>query len=121
MRRADLVFTAILVLDEALEAARAGRVAPRPGLRLALAYLYLVGDRRTEWFDREPYFEFWQQATQSDAAGVGAEGSAASWGRQTQMTAAMNAIARAAGLELDAPVLERIARARRLRPPAPGA
>jgi hypothetical protein len=108
MSRNRLVFLALCVLEEAADAAARGRVAPAVSLRLALAYLYAVGDRRAEWFDRQPYDEFWRVATQEEAAGP----SAAAFGRSQALTAALNAIARAAGMERDARHLEATRRAR---------
>lgn len=64
-----LAFKALCVLDEAIADAREGKVRPSAGLRFALAYLYIVGDREGEWFDRQPYEEFWQAATQREEHG----------------------------------------------------
>lgn len=102
-----LVFKALCVLEEALEDAARGRVRPSVGLRFALAYLYAVGQRSGEWFDREPYVEFWQLATQQDTPtrnGRTMEGSA----RGTKLQASMNAIARAAGMETTPAVIARL-------------
>lgn len=107
--RDQLVFKALCALEEAREQSRQGRVPPTFALRFALAYLYSVGDRRREFFDREPYDDFWQAATMEDEAG----GSAAAFGRSQVMTSAFNGIARAAGVEPDVQLLERIGRARR--------
>lgn len=99
------------MLEEALEESRRGAVRPSPGLRLALAYLYAVGDRRREWFDREPYDGFWRLATQQDA-NFSAGSNVDATGRLTQMTAHLNGIGRAAGMEVDVLVLQAIRRAR---------
>ena len=104
-----LVFKALCVLDEAMEQARAGKVPPGRGLRFALAYLYAVGNRRGEWFDREPYDEFWKLATTQDAHDGGTD----SVGRFTTMQANVNAIARAAGLEMTVTVLHAVKRSTR--------
>lgn len=91
----ELAFKALCVLDEAIEDARAGKVRPSPGLRLALAFLYAVGDRRGEWFDREPYVEFWRAATQDDATGGAQDGI----GRRGELVTSFRAIARTVGCE----------------------
>lgn len=102
-----LVFKALCVLAEAMSDARRGRGRPSFGLRFALAYLYAVGDRRGEWFDREPYVSFWQVATKRDASLVDTSGV----GRRGQMQASMNAIARAAGVEITGEVNRRLSSA----------
>ncbi len=102
-----LVFKALCVLDEAMEQARGGKVLPSLGLRFALAYLYAIGDRRKEWFDREPYDEFWMLATKRGACDGGTD----SVGRFTAMQANINGIARAAGLEMTVTVLHAVGRA----------
>ncbi|MBM3929181.1 MAG: hypothetical protein FJ335_12115 [Sphingomonadales bacterium] len=99
-----LVFKALCVLEEAIVDSRKGRVRPSLGLRFALAYLYAVGDRRKERFDREPYVAFWQAATKqsqgsSDTSGVG---------RRGMMQASLNGIARAAGIEITPDVNSRL-------------
>lgn len=101
-----LVFKALCVLHEAQEVAKRGRVPPSAGLRFALAYLYAVGQRRGEWFDREPYVEFWQVATQRDEAANDMGGSA----RATILQVDVNGIARAAGMEMTPEVTAAIAR-----------
>lgn len=111
LSRETLVFKALCVLEEAIEQARKGAVPPSPGLRLALAFLYAVGDRRREWFDREPYDQFWRLATQADANFTEGHNVDAT-GRLTQMTANFNGIGRAAGMEVDVTVLHAIKRAR---------
>lgn len=80
------------VLYEASEAADKGAVPPSVGLRLALAVLYELGDRRTEWFDREPYDDFWRDVTQPIPDDRPAE-----IGRWQRINASLNGIARAAG------------------------
>ena len=102
------MFWALCVLDDAFDAAGDGPIAPGPGLRLALALLYAVGDRREEWFDREPYETFWQRATMP-ATGAS---DAAAFGRVQDMTSSFNAIARAAGMERDVPLMAAMRRAR---------
>ncbi len=97
-------FLALCVLAQAQEDARAGAVAPTLGLRLALAYLYDSGDRRGLWFDREPYEDFWRAVTQRSECG----GSAAAFGRSQVVTSSINAIARAAGMELDVMMAQRV-------------
>lgn len=111
LSREALVFRALCVLEEAVEESRKGAVPPSPGLRLALAYLYAVGDRRREWFDREPYDGFWRLATQQDA-NFSAGSNVDATGRLTQLTAHLNGIGRAAGMEVDVTVLQAIRRAR---------
>lgn len=106
--RQQLVFLALCVLDEATDLANHGAVPPSPGLRLALAFLYDIGDRREEWFDREPYDEFWRAATGSDLHGATAE----AFGRSQQLTSTFNAIARAAGMERDYLLIEAMRKAR---------
>lgn len=109
LSRPALVFKALRVLDEALEQARRGPVAPSLGLRFAIAFLYAVGDRRREHFDREPYDEFWRLATQSDANLT--EGhNVAGYGRVTTMSANLNGIARAAGMPIEGEVLAALRR-----------
>lgn len=108
------MFRALCVLDEAVDAARIELVPPSPGLRLALAFLYVVGDRRQEWFDRQPYDDFWRQATTVDATLT--EGhNTAGYGRVIHMRASMNAIARAAGMPIDLKASQAINRARERR------
>jgi len=97
-------FLAICVLAQAQEDARGGAVPPSLGLRLALAYLYDTGNREGLWFDREPYDDFWRAATQRSEAG----GSAAAFGRSQAITASINAIARAAGMEMDVAMDQRV-------------
>lgn len=70
---------------------------PSPGLRLAHAFLYAVGDRRRKWFDREPYDHFWSLATHDDA-NFSAGSNVDATGRLTQMKAYLNGIGRAAGM-----------------------
>lgn len=111
LSREALVFKALCVLDEAVEQARAGAVPASPGLRLALAFLYAVGDRRKEWFDREPYDGFWRLATLGDA-NLAAGSNVDATGRLTQMNAYLNGIGRAAGMDVDVTVLHAIKRAR---------
>lgn len=111
LSREALVFRALCVLDETCAQAREGRVAPSAGLRLALAFLYAVGDRRAEWFDRQPYDEFWRVATQEHAAIAGGHNTEG-YGRSVTLTSNMNAIARAAGMPTDPPMLAALARAR---------
>ena len=111
LSRAALVFKALCVLDEALDQARRGRVAPSLGLRFAIAFLYAVGDRRREYFDREPYDEFWRLATQSSATlleGHNIEG----YGRLNTMGANLNGIARAAGMPIEGEVTTALHNAR---------
>lgn len=97
-------FLAICTLAQVQEDARDGAVPATLGLRLALAYLYAVGDRRREWFDREPYEEFWQAAMQRSECG----GSATAFGRSGVLTASINGTARAAGMDLDGEMLQRV-------------
>jgi len=105
-----LVFKALCALDEAYDEAAEGRVYPSFALRFALAFLYAVGDRRAEWFDREPYDEFWREATVNDATwGTPAVG------RMQKLNASFNAIARAAGLERDPNVQSEMRDARKVR------
>jgi hypothetical protein len=101
----QLVFKALCVLTEAQEQAEQGRVAKTSGLRLALAYLYAVGQRNREWFDREPYVDFWRVATRDDAHNSGSGHDGAAYERGTQLRTCMNGIARAAGLELTPDVI----------------
>ena len=86
-------FLALVVLDEAMEMTKAGRVPASTGLRLALAHLYAVGDRRREYFDREPYDSFWRLATQQDNTGSPPE----DYTRWAMLLSNFNGIARAAG------------------------
>lgn len=104
--RSRATFLAICVVAQADEDARLGAVTPTLGLRLALAYLYAVGDRRKEWFDREPYDEFWTVATTRTEHGDNAAG----FGRSQVLTAHLNAMARAAGMEMDVTMLARVRR-----------
>lgn len=111
LTREALVFKALCILDEAMEQARRGRVPASLGLRFALAFLYAVGDRRGEWFDRQPYDTFWREATQRQEDLT--EGhNVHAYGRVMHMTASMNAIARAAGMPLEIEVLQALRRAR---------
>lgn len=106
--RTSLSFKALCVLSEAQEAAKRGRVPPSAGLRLALAYLYAVGQRAGEWFDREPYVEFWQQATQRENASDGPASA-----RLGKLQTCANAIARAAGMEMTPNLMDRLRTATR--------
>lgn len=102
--RARIAFLALAVLYETMDLAKRGRVAPSPALRLALATLYVLGDRRGEWFDRQPYISFWHEATQRDAAGDGCNAGVEASARQTMMWSDMQGIARAVGIELTSDV-----------------
>ena len=105
-----VTFLAICVLQEAIERVDANEPAATLGLRLALAHLYAVGDRRGEHFDREPYDRVWRAA----AAGEQLQHGAKAWvGRAQELTAAFNGIARAAGMSADTDMLQIIRRARR--------
>ena len=111
LTREALVFKALCILDETMEQARRGRVPSSLGLRFALAFLYAVGDRRGEWFDRQPYDTFWREATQrqedlTEGHNVDA------YGRVMHMTASMNAIARAAGMPIEIEVMQALRSAR---------
>lgn len=46
-----LIFRALMVLDEAIELARERPLAPSPGIRLALAYLFALSDGERRCFD----------------------------------------------------------------------
>lgn len=102
-----LVFKALCVLEEAMVVSRSGRAPTSYGLRFALAYLYAVGDRRGEGFDRGPYVEFWQLATRIGPTGDDTQGV----GRRTTMRSCLNAIARAAGMELTPEINAKITKA----------
>lgn len=102
--RDRLAFLALTVLYEAMDQAKRGRVDASPALRLALATLYSLGNRRGEWFDREPYITFWQEATQREVSGEGVNSSAEASARQTMMWVSMQSIARAVGIELTSEV-----------------
>lgn len=111
LTREALVFKALCILDEAMDQARRGQVQPSLGLRFALAFLYAVGDRRGEWFDRQPYDTFWREATQKQedlTEGHNVDG----YGRVIHMTASMNAMARAAGMPIEAEMIAALRRAR---------
>jgi hypothetical protein len=119
MRNRDqLVFKALCVLDDAIDQSCRGKVPASLGLRFALAYLYAVGDRRREWFDRQPYDEFWRLATKRDEAGNGLHCGTEATARRTSLNAAMNGIARAAGMKITPPIMERLLRARQVIPGA---
>ncbi len=109
-----LVFKALCVLEESLHAAETGRAPASYGLRFALAYLYAVGQRRGEWFDREPYIEFWQLTTRDGPISDDTEGV----GRRTTMRSCVNGNARAAGMELTPDVMAAIGR--QVKNKAPG-
>ena len=109
IERQRLTFLALCALDEAMDQSKHGKVSPSIGLRLALAYLYAVGDRRKEWFDRQPYEDFWKTATQCDLCGD----SAAAFGRSQILTSAFNGIARAAGMERDVILMGQMSAARK--------
>ncbi|MFD1789635.1 hypothetical protein ACFSC3_18935 [Sphingomonas floccifaciens] len=106
----QLVFKALCALEEAVREAERGKVHPSLGLRFALAYLYAVGERRREWFDRQPYVEFWQLATKEDAPTRGGQTMAGS-ARLTGLTSSINAIGRAAGIEITPDVGQKLRRA----------
>lgn len=112
VRRA-LTFKALCVLAEAQAAAKRGRVPPSLGLRFALAYLYAVGDRRGEWFDREPYVEFWQVATRGTATSNGVNSDVGGSARAATLQTCVNAIGRAAGVEVTVNVLIALSKATR--------
>lgn len=99
-----VTYLALCVLQDAVDQSRAGAVAPSLGLRLALAHLYAAGERRGAWFDREPYDGFWTIATQQVACGDNAE----AFGRFQHLNAHLNAMARAAGMEMDVTMLQRV-------------
>lgn len=104
------IFLAIRVLDEAKHQAAQGRVEPSPGLRLALAVLYDVNNGGE--FGREFFDQFWKAATKSDLHGRSAQ----AFGRSQDLTAAFNAICRAAGMENDHLLEERLRKARAVSP-----
>ncbi len=106
----QLVFKALCVLAEARDQARRGRVAPSLGLRFALAYLFTAARARGASIGRGPYDEFWRNATLREE---GREGQFhAAWqGRDQTLNACTNAIARAAGMEIDVETLQALARA----------
>jgi hypothetical protein len=89
-----LTFHALCVLEDAMEQAHHGRVAPTPALRLAIGFLRSIADTRSEFFHEDQYAEFWKAATIRDEAG----GSAAAFGRSQALTAAANGMAGAAGM-----------------------
>lgn len=97
-------FLALCVLQQAIDASKRGKVPPSIALRLALAYLYDVGVQAGTWHDREPYDEFWTAATQEDQHGDNAAG----FGRSQMLNAHLNAIARAAGMEMDVTLYQRV-------------
>lgn len=99
-----VTFLALCVLQDVVDQSRAGAVAPSLGLRLALAHLYATGDRRGMWFDRQPYDGFWTEATKQTASGD----DAAAFGRQQHLNAHLAGIARAAGMEMDVPMIQRV-------------
>ena len=103
-----LVFKALCVLKESVEAAASGRAPASYGLRFALAYLYAVGDRRGEYFDRQPYVEFWQLATRDGPTGDDTHGV----GRRTTMQSCLNGIARAAGMDLTPEINAKLSKSR---------
>ncbi len=110
--RERLAFFALATLYETMDRAKLGRVPPSPGLRLALALLYSIGNRRGEWFDREPYISFWQEATQRDEGGDGCNAGVEASARQAMMWSDMQGIARAVGIELTSEVRLAMRRAR---------
>jgi len=97
------IFHALCVVDEAQERARCGAVPPSAGLRLALAFLHLCGAERN-WID-----QFWQAAVGRSETGQGAD----AFGRSQEMTAAVNAITRAVGVERSLAFLDALRDARR--------
>ena len=106
-----LVFKSLCVLAEAQQLALRGRVQPTAGLRFALAYLFAVGQRSGEWFDREPYVQFWRVATQEAAVSTGVNGAVEGSVRTTVLQTCVNAIARAAGMEMTPEVMAALGRA----------
>jgi hypothetical protein len=100
------IFLAIRVLDEARHQAAKGRVEPSPGLRLALAFLYDINQGGE--FGRAFFDQFWTAATKSDLHGATAQ----AFGRSQNLTSAFNAICRAAGMENDHLLEERLRKAR---------
>lgn len=106
--RRKLNFWAMCVLYETSEAADRGAVPPSLSLRLALAVLYELGDRRAEWFDREPYDDFWREVTRPIPDDHPEE-----IGRWQVINASLNGIARAAGFVRTPDFDDAIKRARR--------
>jgi hypothetical protein len=78
-------------------------VPPSAGLRLALAFLHLCGAERN-WID-----QFWKAAVGRSETGQGAT----AFGRSQEMTAAVNAITRAVGVERSSAFLDAVRNAKR--------
>jgi hypothetical protein len=94
---------ALCVVDEAQERARSGPVPPSAGLRLALAFLRLCGAEACL------IEQFWKAAVTRSETGSGAD----AFGRSQEMTAAVNAITRAVGIERSSAFLDALREARR--------
>ena len=92
--REQLIFRALAVLDENVEAAALGVVQPSIGLRFALMYLYAIGRG-----DRSDHDAFWRAVL--DARPAPSE-YIANYTRRTAAQTAMNAIARGVGVDLTA-------------------
>lgn len=92
--RPRLTFHALCVLEEAMErACREGKLAPAPQVRLALGYLYSVSDG-----DDAIHRLFWDELTNRSETN---SRTSAGFGRCQHLNAALNAIARAAGMPRD--------------------
>jgi hypothetical protein len=100
LSRDHLAFKALVTLDDAAECARP---APKSfGLRFALAYLYATTAGERWLFD-----EFWRHAT----APVGSDYNSA-FARRQSLTACLNGICRAAGMERTPELMQRLRKAR---------
>jgi hypothetical protein len=117
LSRDQLIFRALVVLDEAVSACGATPIKPSIGLRFALMFLYAVSDGT-----RRHYDGFWRSVQDAHANAHSEQ-----MGRDMRTTAArgsMTGIARSVGIEMTAefcqslsvarlPIEERVARRQR--------
>jgi hypothetical protein len=97
-RRERIIFHALMVIEDALDASNTARVPASTSLRLALGILHLLADRKSEFYSPRTYVSFWQEATERDAAGIS---TANGFGRWQTLNACANAMAHAVGMPRD--------------------
>jgi hypothetical protein len=105
----QLIRKGLIALDEAIDQARMGPVAPTFALRFALAWLYAAGDGRRAPYDafwrciRDPLTYAWSEEQRSNM-------------RSTHARTAFHGICRSVGIEPTAALIIELSRARRREP-----
>lgn len=106
--RERIIFLALCVLDEAVEACNAGPLAPSVSVRLALSTLFAISDGR-----REAYDKFWQ--TIMDPMASQNSETISRYVRTSYARTEMMGIARTVGVELTVERLHQISAVTRPR------